>query len=428
MVKPVGPVCNLACRYCYYLEKRALYPQATFRMSDATLQLFVRHYIEAHDVPQVDFAWQGGEPTLMGLDFFRRAVALQQQYAAGKRITNAIQTNALVLDDDWAKFFKQHGFLVGVSIDGPPELHDRARCDASGAPSSEHALRGLDLLLHHGVDVNTLTVVSAANEKQPLDVYRFLKQRGVRFMQFIPLVERMADEAAATLGIVHAMPARPGEHVREPRMGQWAVHPAAFGNFLTTIFDEWVRTDIGTVFVQQFDVALGAWMGMEPPLCVFAQRCGAALIMEHNGDLYACDHYCYPEYLVGSVHDGRPLHDIVFSPQQVKFGNDKADALPRCCKACTVRFACNGDCPKHRFVTSPEGDPNLSYLCPAYKKFFAHIGPHMKTMAELVSSGRPATMLMQMLRDNDARGKQPPGRNAPCPCGSGKKFKRCCGG
>jgi uncharacterized protein len=210
-------------------------------------------------------------------------------------------------------------------------------------------------------------------------------------------------------------------------MDPWAVRPAALGRFFTDIFDEWVRHDIGTVFVQLFDTALGAWMGMDPSLCVFARRCGMALVMEHNGDLYACDHYCYPDYRVGSVHDAQPLRDIVFSPGQVKFGNDKADALPRCCTTCSVRFVCNGDCPKHRFVTSPEGDPNLSYLCPAYKTFFTHIDPLMKMMASLVAHKRPAALLMQILREKDAQGKKPPGRNDPCPCGSGKKFKRCCG-
>ena len=429
MAKPIGPVCNLACAYCYYLEKQALYPAtSSFRITDETIELFVRKYIGAQESPQVDFAWQGGEPLLMGLPFFERVVELQKRHAGGKRIANALQTNGLLVDDAWCRFFTQNEFLVGLSLDGPRELHDRYRRDSRGGPSFDKVVRALELLLAHGVEVNSLTVISAANEHHPLDVYDFLKRQGIRFMQFIPLVERVADSSARKLGLSLAQPAGPGDFVRRPQVAPWAVNPAAYGSFLTTIFDHWVRIDVGSVFVQLFDVALGAWMGLGAALCIFSERCGTALILEHNGDLYSCDHFTYPDFRVGSIHDNLPLRDLVHSPLQVKFGNDKRDTLPRCCIECPVRFACNGDCPKHRFVTSPEGDPNLSYLCPGYKRFFTHIGPQMQVMAQLVSAGRPAAEIMGMLDQERAEAQwQSVKRNDPCPCGSGKKFKLCCG-
>ncbi len=399
MVKPIGPVCNLRCGYCYYLEKQSLYPSSSsFRMSDDVLERFVREYLAALDMPEIVFAWQGGEPLLMGIPFFERVVALQQQYGAGKRISNALQTNCTLLDDDWCRFFKQHGFLIGASIDGPPELHNRYRLYPDGTPSFDAVVRGVKLLLQHEVDFNALTVISSANQRQPLEVYHFLKELGVTFMQFIPLVERMPDDEARTLGLDLAEPPAPGRAPARPRVTEWSVNARVFGEFLIRIFDEWVRQDVGRVFVQYFDVALGSWAGQGGALCVFAERCGTALVLEHNGDLYACDHYVYPDQRLGNIME-TPLVEMVHSPRQCAFGDSKCDALTRTCRACPVRFACNGDCLKHRFCMAPSGELGHSYLCQGLKRFFTHIDPYMKMMADLLRHGRPPADIMHMLAD-----------------------------
>ena len=435
MTKPVGPICNLDCKYCFYLEKEKLYPgKSNWRMPDEVLEKYVRQYIEAQQVPEVTFAWQGGEPTLMGLDFFRRAVELQQRYANGKKIANAIQTNGTLLDDEWCEFLKSNQFLVGLSIDGPRKYHDVYRVDKQGKPTFDKVIAAARLMKKHGVEFNTLCVVSSANVVAPLDVYRFLKTEGSGFIQFIPLVERVGSgelSLAAPPTLIE-----PGR-VRLPIISEpkedgpvtpWSVQPLAYGNFLCAIFDEWVRKDVGRVFVQIFDVQLGIWMGYPSTLCVFGETCGNAMALEHNGDLYACDHYVYPEYKLGNVATDS-LTDLVASPAQRKFGADKRDSLPKYCRECDVRFACNGECPKHRFLTTPDGEPGLNYLCAGYKKFFRHVDPAMRAMGDLVHSGRPAAEVMKMIAD--AERKQAPGpvgRNDPCPCGSGRKFKKCCGG
>ena len=432
MTKPIGPICNLDCKYCFYLEKEKLYPdQRHWKMPDDVLERYIREYIHSQDVPEINFAWQGGEPTLLGVDYFRKAVDLQKQHADGKIIHNAIQTNGTLLDDQWGAFLHENQFLVGLSIDGPRELHDAYRVDKQQRGSFDDVMRGLGILKKYHVEFNTLTVVNRLNSRKPLDVYRFLKQVGSGFIQFIPLVERLPQTRLTVLGLDLAEPPVPGQmHEPQSPVTDWSVRPHDLGEFLVAIFDEWVWHDVGRVFVQLFDVALGNWMGTGSSLCVFAPKCGDALAIEHNGDVYSCDHYVYPRYRLGNVMN-QSLGEMVGSSQQRQFGSDKLDTLPRYCRECEVRFACNGECPKHRFARTPDGEEGLNYLCPAYKRFFNHIDPYMKTMAQLVKRQQPAAAIMQMLAQQAQRARGPssstPGRNDPCPCGSGLKYKKCCG-
>ncbi len=397
LTKPVGPICNLDCKYCFYLEKEKLYPrESSWRMSDAVLEKYIRDYIHSQPVAEINFAWQGGEPTLLGVEFFRKAVALQKQYADGKTIFNAIQTNGTLLDDEWCEFLAAEKFLVGLSIDGPAELHDKYRVDKRQQPTFEKVIHGLERLKKHKVEFNTLTVVNRANSQSPLEVYRFLKSIGSQYLQFIPLVERAATAEMKTAGYDFAAPPLPGQKENISAATPWSVEAEQYGNFLCAIFDEWVRQDVGTTFVQLFDTALGNWMGLGSSLCVFAEKCGTALAIEHNGDLYSCDHYVYPRYQLGNVMN-QSLGAMLNSPVQIKFGNDKLDSLPKFCRECEVRFACNGECPKHRFIQTPDGEAGLNYLCPAYKKFFNHIDPHMKTMAQLLRTDRAPAEIMALL-------------------------------
>lgn len=391
LTKPIGPVCNLDCKYCFYLEKEKLYPAETqWRMSDPVLEEYIRQYIHGQPMPEINFAWQGGEPTLLGVDFFRKVVALQKKHAGGKTIFNAIQTNGTLLDDKWCEFLAANGFLVGLSIDGPADLHDKHRVDKGRQPTFDKVMRGLEFLKKHGVEFNTLTVVNRDNASEPLKVYRFLKSIGSRFLQFIPLVERVAADP----GNGFSEPPDAGQqNSGAPRLFPWSVGAEQYGDFLCAIFDEWVRHDVGTTFVQLFDVALNQWMGLGSPLCVFAEKCGTALAIEHNGDVFSCDHYVYPRYKLGNVMN-QNLGAMVSSPQQMKFGSDKRDSLPKFCRDCNVRFACNGECPKHRFIRTPDGEAGLNYLCAGYKKFFNHIDPHMRTMVRLLHEGRAPAEIM----------------------------------
>jgi uncharacterized protein len=394
MTKPVGPICNLDCRYCYYLEKEKLYPTgASFQMAPAVLEEYIRQYIASQDVPEISFAWQGGEPTLLGVDYFRQVVVLQQKHAAGKRISNALQTNGILLDDEWCEFFTANSFLIGLSLDGPRELHDRYRVDKAGKSSFERVMRGLGFLKKHQTEFNTLTVVNRANSQQPLEVYRFLKETGSKYLQFIPLVERKPDASAKESNLDFSEPPPSGKWAPSEPVTAWSVESRQYGEFLVKIFNEWVRQDVGQVFVQLFDAALGSWMGASASLCVFAETCGNALVLEHNGDLYACDHYVYPRYKLGNLLN-QSLGELVNSPVQRKFGADKLITLPKYCRECEVRFACNGECPKHRFLRTIDGEPGLNYLCAAYKRFFNHIDPQMRTMARFVRGGQPAALIM----------------------------------
>ena len=402
LAKPSGPICNLDCSYCFFLEKEALYPGDRFRMSDEVLDNYVRQLLEAHRRPEVTVAWQGGEPTLMGIDFFRRALeACERHRRPGQRLSHTIQTNGTLLNDEFCELFEANRFLVGISIDGPPELHDRYRVDKRGRPTFDKVRRGYELLRRHGVDTNVLCTVHAANEAHPLEVYRFLRDDlGARHIQFIPIVEPEDD------------PAWPEGR----RAGARSVSPPGWGRFLEAVFDEWVVRDVGTVYVSQFDAALASWVGVPPAPCIFNETCGDALALEHNGDLYSCDHFVDPEHLLGNILDTHMV-ELVASPAQRAFGRAKADGLPRQCRECDVRFACHGECPKNRFVLAPGGEAGLNYLCPGYLSFFHHVDGPMRVMAGLLRDGRYADEVMGMLAGA--------GRNDPCPCGSGRKAKHC---
>ena len=392
MTKPYGPVCNLDCTYCYYLEKENLYPQQkgqNFRMPDDVLEAFISQYIASQPTQEVHFAWQGGEPTLLGIDYFKKIVALQAKHARGRHIFNALQTNGTLLDDAWGKFLAQNNFLVGLSIDGPQSIHDAHRVDKGGKPSFDRVMRGLGYLKKHGVQFNTLTVVNRLNSYRPLEVYHFLKEIGSQFLQFIPIVEQVA-EAPDPNGLVLLKP-----YAREKTVvSEWSVEPLQFGLFLSTIFDEWVREDVGKTFVQIFDVSLESWANVPQSLCVFAPNCGNAMVVEHNGDLYSCDHFVYPDNRLGNILD-KPIDTLANLPQQTRFGQSKSQALPSDCRQCDVRFACNGECLKHRFVQSPTGEYGLNYLCAGYKHFFHHVDPYMKFMANQLAANRAPALVME---------------------------------
>ncbi len=434
LTKPTGAICNLDCKYCFFLSKESLYPGSRFRMSDEILELYVRQMIESQSGPQVSLAFQGGEPTLMGLDFFRRAVALAQRYApAGTRIEYALQTNGTLLDEAWCDFFRENNFLIGLSLDGPRPLHDAYRVDKGGAPTFDRVLRAARLMQKHRVEFNILCTVHAANAAHPLEVYRFFRDEvGAQFIQFIPIVERAT---AATLPLANRGwgDRRDGGRPLYTQAGNLvtdrSVTAEGWGRFLSTIFDEWVRRDVGTVFVQMFDAALASWVGAAPALCIFAETCGNALALEHNGDLYACDHYVEPDYLLGNIASTHMI-ELVASDQQRKFGAAKRDTLPRDCRECPVRFACQGECPRNRFITTPDGEPGLNYLCAGYKAFFTHVDRPMRIMADLLHRGRAPAEIMALLATEEAQLRAAfakAGRNAPCPCGSGRKFKQCHG-
>ena len=390
MAKPHGPICNLDCTYCYYLEKENLYAASgrDFRMRDEVLENYVRQYIESHPSETVEFAWQGGEPTLLGIPFFERVVELQKKNAKKRKIENSFQTNGTLLDDDWGKFLAKNKFLIGLSIDGPEELHDAYRVDKGGQTTFARVIGGLEVLKKYGVPFNTLTVVNRKNSYRAHEVYRFLKQIGSKFLQFIPVVEQVADEPDPH-GLVLLKPFSR----QKATVSDWSVEPLQFGRFLQQVFDIWVVQDVGRIFVQIFDVALESWYGVPQSLCVFQPDCGQALAVEHNGDLYSCDHFVYPENKLGNIMD-RPLGLLVESPQQTRFGKAKSASLPSDCQRCDVRFACNGECPKHRFTQTASGEYGLNYLCAGYKHFFRHIDPYMRFMAnELGQNGAPARVM-----------------------------------
>ena len=395
MAKPIGPKCNLDCTYCFYLEKELLYPNTrSFRMSDEVLERFIAGYIAAQPGHEVHFAWQGGEPTLLGVNFFEKVVALQRRHAGRRIVINALQTNGTLLDDDWGRFLAENRFLVGLSIDGPRELHDTYRVDHNGKPTFERVLAGLGCLKRHRVEFNTLTVVNRQNSQHPHEVYRFLKETGSSFIQFIPLVERTAPPGNRT-GLKLSAPPTPGkEGDGASAITPWSVRAEDYGTFLTAIFDEWVRHDVGQTFVQLFDVTLANWYGEPPGICVFSEKCGGALALEHNGDVYSCDHYVYPEHRLGNIGT-QSLGDMAASFQQRNFGNEKSSSLPRYCRECDVRFACHGECPKHRFIRTPDGEPGLNYLCAAYKTFFHHVRPYMDEMVRLLRANRSPADVMK---------------------------------
>ncbi len=428
MTKPIGPRCNLRCSYCYYLKKEKLYRETRhFKMSEHVLELFIRDYIASQAklaAPEIWFSWQGGEPTLLGVAYFQRIVELQKKFCpAGRTIRNAFQTNGTLLNKKWATFLKTNNFLVGLSIDGPPQLHDRYRLDRSGRSTFDRVMNGLDLLRSHEVEFNALTVIHRHNSRRPLEVYQFLKKAGFAYIQFIPIVERFQE------GLLLASPPQDEREIDPAAIAPWSVQPVDYGTFLISIFDEWVKKDVGKIFVQFFDVQLGLWSGQPAGLCWFGETCGHGLALEHNGDLYSCDHYVYPDYRLGNIVE-TPLEELASCREQLRFGEKKLTDLPQLCRTCEFRFACNGGCPKQRIFRTPDCEPGLNYFCESFKKFFTHAGPDLQLMASLLRHGRPASDIMSMGQQKSP-GKPPKhfkiGRNQPCPCGSGKKYKRCCG-
>lgn len=390
MLKPAGAHCNLACKYCYYLEKNKLYPTAQRHlMSDEMLEQFTREYIEAQTMNQVLFTWHGGEPLLRSIDFYRKALSLQQKYAGGRRIDNVIQTNGTLLTDEWCEFFAQNHWLVGISIDGPQPDHDHYRLTAAGKPSWQKVMQGIKLLKKHGVEWNAMAVVNADNANHPLEFYRFFKENGCQFLQFTPIVERQTrHEDGRTLASL--------ADKDEISLSEASVAPEQWGYFLCAIFDEWVRKDVGKIFVEIFDCTLANWMGISPGICAYSKECGHAGVMEHNGDVYSCDHFVFPEYKLGNIRD-HSLIDMLYGEQQQEFSRLKHSSLPRQCKECDMEFACHGECPKNRFMKDKYGDSGLNYLCPGYYHYYQHVAPYMDYMKQELMSQRPPSNIMKVV-------------------------------
>ena len=415
MAKPSGSACNLNCDYCFFLEKEKLYPGSNFRMSDEVHEAYIKQLLEAHRVPSITIAWQGGEPTLMGLDFFKRSLELQKKYQKpGTRIENTFQTNGILLNDEWCRFFHENSFLIGLSIDGPKELHDTYRKDKGGHGTFDRVVRATRLLHEHKVEFNILSTVNRKNADHPLEVYRFFRDElGAHYIQFIPIVERDNETGY-----------QEGNKVTDR-----SVQPEQFGRFLIGIFDEWVKKDVGNTFVLNFDGALAGWLGMAGTVCIFGPTCGLGMALEHNGDLYSCDHFVEPDYYLGNILKTSMI-DLVGSEKQRRFGQDKKDSLPRYCRECEVLHICNGECPKNRFLETPDGEPGWNYLCAGYKAFFKHADKPMRIMANLIRRNQLASEVMAILarEETDLKAKlAKAGRNDPCPCGSGKKVKKCHG-
>jgi uncharacterized protein len=425
MAKPAGPACNLRCTYCYYLEKKGLYGDGSFfRMGDEVLELFIKDYICTQKSNTVSFVWQGGEPALLGVDFFKKVVGLQVKYAGKKKIENSFQTNGILLTDEFCQFFRENNFLIGISIDGPRDLHDFYRKDKNGRPSWERVMEGIRMLQKHKVEFNTLSVVNDITAKHPLRVYRFLKEIGSRYIQFLPVLERTSrNKPEKGLTLVHQ------DFKGDADLTEWSVSAQEYGHFLTAIFNEWVRNDVGNFFIQMFEVTLANWVGAPPGLCVFAENCGTAIVMEHNGDVYSCDHFVYEDHFIGNIRKNG-LAEMLTLTKHSLFGQDKKSGLSTDCKSCKFLFTCHGDCPKHRFDIASDGKVGLSFLCKSYKQFFSQAEQYMDFMAKEIQSKRPASNVMQWIRSKEG-GRLPErttiGRNEPCPCKSGKKFKLCHG-
>lgn len=392
MTKPAGASCNLACEYCYYLEKLQLYRHdARHVMSDEMLERFVKQYIESQTMQQVLFCWHGGETLMRPLPFYEKVVRLQRQYAQGRQIDNVIQTNGTMIDDRWAQFFHDQGWLVGVSIDGSEEFHDEYRRNKAGRPSWRQVMRGINCLNKHQVEWNAMAVVNDFNADYPLDFYQFFKDIGCRYLQFTPIVERISPHAD-------------GRHLAsmaddvQAELADFSVTPEQWGHFLCTVFDQWVRNDVGSTFVQLFDTTLANWMGMDGSLCTMARECGHAGVMEYNGDVYSCDHFVFPEYKLGNIRDNT-LTEMMYSERQRAFGQNKYRSLPQQCKSCHYLFACHGECPKNRFSETAQGEPGLNYLCQGYYRFFEHVAPYMDFMKRELTAQRPPSNVMDAIKN-----------------------------
>ena len=394
MAKPASSHCNLACRYCYYLEKGEYYGHASGQhfMSDATLERYIREYIQAQTSPEVCFTWHGGEPLLRPLDFYRKAMRLQALYADGRRISNCLQTNGLLLTPDWCRFLHDEGWLVGLSIDGTQAMHDAYRLSRNGSPSWKKVMRAVELLDRYHVEWNAMATVHQGNADRPLEFYTFFRNTlGCRFLQFTPVVER--ERVGVSDG---PRLAQVGDE--ECRLAPYSVLPHQWGNFLCTVFDEWVRHDVGYTFVQLFDATLAGWMGVQPGVCTYAEECGHAAVMEYNGDVYSCDHFVFPRHRLGNIHT-HTLPQMLYGPQQTAFSRLKRDALPRQCRQCPWLKACHGECPRLRFLRTADGEPGLNFLCTGYQRYFSHVAPYMDFMAQALRNGQPASIIMQALRN-----------------------------
>ena len=393
MLKPAGAHCNLACKYCYYLEKNNLYQNSNHHlMSDEMLEQFTREYIEAQTMPQVLFTWHGGEPLMRSIDFYKKALALQKKYAHGKQIDNVIQTNGTLLTDEWCEFFAKNHWLVGISIDGPQEYHDHYRVTPAGKPSWEKVMQGIQLLKKHRVEWNAMAVVNAYNAEHPLEFYHFFRDNGCQYLQFTPIVERLTEhEDGRTLASL--------ADDREIPLADASVTPQQWGNFLCTIFDDWVRHDVGKTFVEIFDCTLANWMGVLPGICAYSKECGHAGVMEHNGDVYSCDHFVFPEYKLGNIRE-QSLIDMLYGEKQQAFSRLKHTSLPRQCKECDIEFACHGECPKNRFEKDKYGEPGLNYLCQGYYQYYTHVAPYMDFMKRELLAQRPPANIMNVLKNN----------------------------
>lgn len=378
MLKPVGALCNLRCKYCYYLEKKEMYPdERRFVMSDETLEEFTKQYLEAQTLPQVQFTWHGGETLMRKIDFYKKALELQRKYGRGRQIDNCLQTNGTLLTDEWCKFFKENNFLIGISLDGPQHIHDKYRKGIDGRPSFYKVMKGINLLKKHQVDFNIMAVVNDYNVDYPLEFYRFFKEIECKYIQFTPIVETYPDG----------------------KVTEWSVPAEKWGDFLIAVFDEWVRNDVGEYFVQYFDSTLANWVGQQPSVCTLARTCGHAGIMEFNGDVFSCDHFVSPKYRIGNIKQ-HTITEMMYSPKQLKFGADKYDLLPSQCKSCQFLFACHGECPKNRIIKTAKGEEGLNYLCQGYYKFFKHVAPYMDFMKKELQNERPPANIMEYLRQH----------------------------
>lgn len=397
LAKPIGPRCNLDCDYCFYTEKSELFPKTeSSKMSDVVLDAYIKNYIQSQSIPEIQFVWQGGEPTLLGIDYFKKVIQYQRKYADGKTIINSIQTNGTLIDDEWCHFIKANNILMGISIDGPQAINDFYRKDLKGQPSANRVMKAIALFNQHEIQYNALVCVSHASVGKGLEIYRFLKKIGVKYIQFTPIVERLATTDEVQIGLKHATPAHAKQAHLNHQMAPFSVLKGQYGDFLTEIFDQWVKNDVGNIFIMNFEWALESWLGLPSTVCIFSKTCGKALAIEHNGDLFACDHYVYPEYRLGNVLVD-PLKTIIEAPSQVAFGMAKANSLPSQCQSCEVKFACNGECPRHRFDITNDGEYGLNYLCSDYKKYFHHIHPYMKVMVKLIQNNLPVSKVMEVI-------------------------------
>ncbi len=391
MVKPIGSLCNLDCHYCYYLDKENIYGKKEPKMSEELLEEYIKQYIEANDIPVVTFAWHGGEPLLTGIDYYRKAVEFQNKYKGDKQIENTLQTNGILVNSEWCEFWRENDFLIGISIDGPKSIHDAFRLDKGGKPTFDKVVASIEMMAKHSVKYNTLSTVNSLSEGRGADVYRFLKSIGSQYMQFLPVVEYVSQPQGSRRPNI-VTPDTEGSYLAE-----WSVSAKGFGQFMNDIFDIWVMSDVGRYYVQLFDVSLAQWVGAQPGLCAFTETCGDALVVEHNGDVYSCDHFVYPEHKVGNITEGT-LAEMIKSNKQFAFGINKRNTLPTQCIQCKYYFACRGECPKHRFDITESGEKGLNTLCAGYKLFFTHVDPYMKFMAEMLAQKQPPSMVMQFAR------------------------------